>query len=387
MINAKLIAYHNAPDSMFREGKEKFTSLFPDMEFEFYAPDPEILIFLSGGSEKEALKHIRHGKFYLLCAFEENNSWAAATEVKAWLEREGIANWLIDLNENHDRKKINMYISILNRLDQLRGQRLGLIGNVSEWLLNSDVSGESLKKNFGIHLEKIPWAAVRDFRDEPADAEFMEKFGSSKSMDTEKAARVHSALSKVISDRKLDAITVECFPLVREQSVTACLSLSHLNDTGIPAGCEGDLASIAGMMLVKAITDQIPWMANLIKVSYDCVRFAHCTAPTTLLDEFHIEPHFETGKGTAVSGSFSAEQVTVFRLNAELDKVFLSEGRVISTHRSDYACRTQLEVALNSDAAKLLKHHPLGNHHLVIPGQHDEMLRMACRMKGIEVIG
>ncbi|MFP4469228.1 MAG: hypothetical protein ACLFPE_01010 [Bacteroidales bacterium] len=386
MINAKLIAYHDAPDSLFRQGKEKFTGFFPDIDFEFNAPNPEILIFLSGGSEKEALKFIRHGKFYLLCAFEENNSWAAATEVKAWLEREGIANWLIDLNESHDRQKIEMYAKIHSRLNQLQGQRLGLIGKVSEWLLNSDVSGETLKKTFGIRLERIPWSAVPDFGNEPADTEFMEKFGSSKSMDTEKAAQVHSALSTVIRDLKLDAITMECFPLVQEESVTACLSLSHLNDAGIPAGCEGDLVSIAGMMLVKAMTDQIPWMANLIKVSFDCVRFAHCTAPTALLDEFHIETHFETGKGTAISGSFSAEEVTVFRLNAEFNKAFLAEGRVISTHRSPNACRTQLEVALNRDAAKLLKHHPLGNHHLVIPGRHDEVLRMMCRLKGIEVI-
>ena len=183
----------------------------------------------------------------------------------------------------------------------------------------------------------------------------------------------------------LDALTVECFSLVKNQKVTACLSLSKFNDDETPAGCEGDLVSITGMMLAQTLTGRIPWMANLIKVSYDCARFAHCTAPTTLLNDFEIDTHYETGEGTAIAGDFGSEEVTIFRLNNELNRAFLTEGKVISTHHSRHACRTQLEVNLPKESARLLKERPLGNHHLIIPGLHHEKIMMACRMKGIEV--
>jgi L-fucose isomerase-like protein len=127
-------------------------------------------------------------------------------------------------------------------------------------------------------------------------------------------------------------------------------------------------------------------MANLTKVSSDCVRFAHCTAPTALLDHFEVDTHFETGLGTAVAGKFTKGNITVFRLDNSLSKAFVSEGQVLSTHKSDFACRTQIELCIPKDDAAILKHHPLGNHHLIVPGSFAEKLKTACEICGIEVV-
>ena len=80
----------------------------------------------------------------------------------------------------------------------------------------------------------------------------------------------------MIGSHKLDAITVECFSLVQENEVTACLGLSWLNDKTIPAGCEGDLCSILGMMLMKEMNGNMPWMANVASIKGNEVLFAHC---------------------------------------------------------------------------------------------------------------
>ncbi len=386
MTGIKLLAYREAPEQLFSDGKEKMRDLFPDLQFEYNSPDPAILVFLSGGSESEATRIVRPGNFYILAAFEENNSFAAATEVKAWMDREGIGNMLVDLWEDHDRKTITLLTQTLEALQQLQGKQLGLIGGVSEWLLASDTGASNLKNKLGIAFKKIPWDDIADFRSQTPETTILDKFDNFNEQKIREAAQVHAALKQTINSESLDAVTVECFSLVRKHKVTACLSLSQFNDEGLPAGCEGDLVSITGMMLVQALTGRIPWMANLIRVSFDCVRFAHCTAPVSLLDNFSIQTHYETGEGTAVAGTFAGEEITVFRLNAELNKAFIAEGNIISTHQSPHACRTQIEVNLPKDAVYLLKNHPLGNHHLVIPGQHAGQLQMACALKGIEIL-
>lgn len=384
MINVKFIAYDGAPESLFKSGKEKFLERFPDTGFQFFSPGADILVFLSGGSEQQAIKLTTPGNFYLLTAFEENNSYAAASEVKARLDQLGIPAMLTDLHEPHDRKIIERYIAAKNGLQNLHGKTIGLFGEVSPWLLASTIEPGLLKKKFGISLKQILWNDIPAYDQFEQDEEFIQKFDGDNQAVTD-ASRVHASLRQVVEQEKLDAFTIECFSLVKEKEVTACLSLSQFNDLGLPAGCEGDLCSITGMMFVQALTGTIPWMANLIKVSLDCVRFAHCTAPTNLLDQFDVDSHYETGLGTAVAGRFEAEKITVFRLDNQLSKTFISEGAVISTHKSDHACRTQIEVSIPEKDAELLKHHPLGNHHLILPGHHKSLLKMACKISGLSV--
>jgi L-fucose isomerase-like protein len=202
----------------------------------------------------------------------------------------------------------------------------------------------------------------------------------------EDAARIDHVLQKLIRDHQLDALTVECFSLVNEHSVTACLGLSHINDLGVPAGCEGDICSITGMMLVKEVTGQMPWMANLARIKGKEVLFAHCTAPTSLLEDFNINTHFETGKGTAVEGRFGMDEVTVFRVNNTLDRAFLCHGSVVDGNYEKNACRTQMFVELDEVTVAELRANPLGNHHLILPGNVTEELEMLFRILDITVI-
>jgi L-fucose isomerase-like protein len=197
---------------------------------------------------------------------------------------------------------------------------------------------------------------------------------------------VHTTLLETIAREKLDAITVGCFDLVRKHEVTACLSLAHLSDQGIAAGCEGDTCSAAAMMFAKAICGIIPWMANVAMVSANMLRLAHCTTPTLLLSEFEVDTHYETGLGTAIAGKFAGEDITIFRFDKELQKAFITQGKITSTHKRLHACRTQIEVAINEQDALLLRENPLGNHHLVLPGKNAAMLADACALCGIQLV-
>jgi L-fucose isomerase-like protein len=187
----------------------------------------------------------------------------------------------------------------------------------------------------------------------------------------------------VIRDNNLDAIAVECFSLVQERKVTACLALAQLNAEGTVAACEGDLASMAGMMAVKALTGSVPWMANTTRLTDSSLVLTHCTAPFDLLKDMTLRTHYETGLSLAVDGEIKPSEVTVCRFSEKLDHAFIAAGRVISRPHLEDACRTQVEIELSPEPLRELRERPLGNHLLLLPGHHCELLRLACRYKGI----
>jgi L-fucose isomerase-like protein len=142
----------------------------------------------------------------------------------------------------------------------------------------------------------------------------------------------------------------------------------------MPAGCEGDLVSLTGMVLIKALTGKIPWMANLAGIKDGKVWFSHCTVPFNLIDSYEINTHYETGKGMAVQGEMPAGPYTVFRMSVDFQIAFVAEGEIKPEPRIDEACRTQVVIDLDSNDYQELKSHPLGNHHLLVPGRFKEIL-------------
>jgi len=162
--------------------------------------------------------------------------------------------------------------------------------------------------------------------------------------------------------------------------------LAQLNTEGTVAACEGDLASMAGMIAGKALTGKVPWMANTTRLTDRTLILSHCTAPFDFVSDVELPSHYETGWSLAVDGTITAKEVTLFRFSDTLDRAFIAEGRVISRPRLADACRTQVEIEMPGESINALKERPLGNHLLVLAGNHSEFLRLACRYRGIEIV-
>ena len=87
-----------------------------------------------------------------------------------------------------------------------------------------------------------------------------------------------------------------------------------------------------------------------------------------------------------MAGRVDADSVTLFRLNDRLDRAFIAAGRVAGHPRMTNACRTQVEIELNENQINILRERPLGNHLLVIPDNSEEILRLLCRYRNIEMV-
>jgi L-fucose isomerase-like protein len=197
---------------------------------------------------------------------------------------------------------------------------------------------------------------------------------------------VLALLRELVKKNELNAIAVECFSLVQQREVTACLALAQLNNESVVAACEGDLASMAGMMVLKAATGSVPWMANTTGTTGNRLLLSHCTVAFDLVSDIKLATHFETDLSLAVNGTFTASDVTLFRFSGGLDRAFIAEGTVIDHPALSNACRTQVEIELPQQSLALLRTQPLGNHLLLAPGKYAELLHLVCAYKGIKVI-
>ena len=373
-LRIKLLAFQGATQAMRDDGLKTLQTLLATTRIDQVEDAPDILFFLSGGSEQHAASVIQPAQFYILLAGSTDNAYAAATEVKAFANQHAIRTVLLNTDDPDTPKRLKHYIAILRGLNRLHGQHIGIFGHASPWLIASSTAAADLNHVLGIKIKRLLWDQLPDYHDEPINQDFLNVFRDC-GADLTSTSRLYTLLSHCIEQEHLNAITVECFPLVKQHGITACLPLALLNNNGIPAGCEGDITSITGMMLAKEAAGRIPWIANLAHISHECVRFAHCTVAPALLNRYAITTHFETGKGTAIQGHWTSSDVTVFRLNKTLNRAFIAHGPVLRRPQLDTACRTQIEVGLTAAARCTLQEDPLGNHHLILPGNLTKLLK------------
>jgi len=375
-----------SPDTAVR-AEDLMNSLLTPGAFIMTDIQPDIVLFMSGGSERRALELADPSRPVLLLSIRGNNAYAAATEVMAWMVNNGRIAVLSDAADAFESGLLSNWKKVAGAMQSLTGTRAGLLGSVSEWLVASDVSAVTLRDRFGIELTGIPWSGMPDYSNEAPDPALMARFGGQLPESMEEAARVLTLLRRAMAVNRLGSVAVECFSLVQQRKVTACLALAQLNAEGVVAACEGDTASLAGMTVGLALTGSVPWMANTTRLTDESLVLSHCTAPFDFVGNVKLPTHYETGYSLAVDGEVNMTDVTVYRFSEQLDRAFVAEGRVTGRPRLADACRTQVEISLPREALKQLREKPLGNHLLVSAGRQADLIRLACRYKGIKIAG
>lgn len=384
-LNVAWVAHKGAGAETGLQAKKFMQQWLPADSFVITDQGPDVILFMSGGSERQALTLIQPERPVLLLSIPGNNAYAAATEVMAWMVSHGRFAILSDGGQAFEKGLLGQWQIMVEVWQSFAGKKAGLIGRVSDWLIASAVPAERLRRQFGITLEEIPWNQLPDYNGLIPDAALLKRFQGQSIPGLNQTAQVMTLLRQVVAKNRLSGLAVECFSLVQSRKVTACLALAQLNTEGIVAACEGDLASMAGMMLLGAFAGTIPWMANTTGITEHSLILSHCSVPFDLIDNLTTPTHFETGCSIAVKGIIKAKEVTLFRLSGPLDRAFIAEGTVTGHPNLSNACRTQVEIDLPKQALDQLQNHPLGNHLVMVPGLYGDLLKLACRYRGIRI--
>jgi len=357
-------------------------------EFEMHAP--HLVVVGTGGTERAIVDLVRRRHAaepwepVVLVAHPLHNSLPASLEALARLRRDGIAGRAVQVSDPGEPATTIEDLRVIHRLQHTR---LGLIGEPSDWLVASIPHRRAFEAQWGVELVDVAVdEAIRHHRDAP-DVQVREvavKFSprGEPDLDILAASALHPTLTRVIDAHRLDAVAVRCFDFITELRTSGCVALAELNDAGVVAGCEGDIAATMSMLLVRELLGQPSWIANpaRIDVASGHLSLAHCTVAPSMVDDLELHTHFESGLGIGLRGTFAPGPVTLLRLGGDrLEQHWFVEGEIVGTGDAPDLCRTQVTVHVD-DPLDVLLDDPLGNHLVMVQGHHRHRLERWWRL-------
>lgn len=315
--------------------------------------------------------------FYLLTS-GKSNSLAASLEILSFLRQQHVDGEVIHGSEAYVHHRISLLERVSEARQKLRDCRLGVVGESSDWLISSLYDPKVVADRLGIEIVNVPMAELLKTIEETP---LMEPAELSDRVEIQRALpgaqQIYVALKTIVERHQLQGFTLRCFDLLTAVKNTGCLALAKLNSEGVVAGCEGDVPTMLSMMVTHALTGVSGFQCNPSRIDAETgeMLLAHCTIPLNMVERYEFDTHFESGIGVGIRGYMKKGPVTVFKLAGDLTRSFIAEGTLIRNEAKADLCRTQQIIQLTDkrQTAYFLRE-PIGNHHVVMPGHHQEEL-------------
>ena len=318
--------------------------------------------------------------FYLLTS-GKSNSLAASMEILSYLRQHNLKGEIIHGHPDYISKRISLLARVGEVYKRLDGSRLGIVGEPSDWLISSHADKKAVKERLGIDLISIPMQELLDVLAatpirETGDQTSAEGVGKALPV----AEQIYDALKTIVERHQLRGFTIRCFDLLTAVRNTGCLALAKLNAEGIVAGCEGDVPAMLSMMIAQSLFGISGFQANPASIDPETgeMLFAHCTIPLNMIERYEYDTHFESGIGVGIRGYMKEGPVTVFKVSGDLTRHFVEEGELVRNQAKPDLCRTQQVIQLSQPRlTSYFLTNPIGNHHIILPGHHRDLLEEA----------
>lgn len=278
-----------------------------------------------------------------------------------------------------------------------RSLHIGLIGDLSPLMISLPYNLPLLKRKLGPSTTKISLPRLARALKSIKDSEISDKLKEYKTKYSIKvsdqtlasALRFQLAVRKFVEEYKLDGIALECWTkLFPKYGVNPCLG--HLDDLAI--GCEGDIVSLSGSLILQNINGVKPYLADILSVDQEknTIELSHCSAPVSLaadLSRISIGERTDPksmGKTAFVNFGLKQGPATLVRFfGRNLDKIHMTCGELKS--KGEYWGGISLVVESKGDTKEFLDH-VSGNHYLFTYGDVRKELRLFAKWRGLEVI-
>lgn len=371
------------------EQVEKIIKIYrKKLQFKFASEVPRegvvLVLVCTGGTEHLVLEAAQTNPHIILLAHKKQNSLPAALEALAGLKTMGIPSKIVFGLDDASLSELKTAIKVFEVVETLKNSRIGIFGFPSPWL---NIPHFSRAENlFGVKFVHIDLSQVlKEVSNVTSVRELEVNMTECTEEDFEKALKLFHAVSNIAQREKLQALGIKCFDLIELLNTTGCLAVSLLNDAGTTAGCEADMPATLTMYVLQLLTGTPPFMGNPCSVSENEILLAHCTIPTQLTESFVLRTHFESGTGVGIQGKVSKAPVTLAKLDSGFQKMFVAEGKICEPGLTlPGLCRTQIRIQLKN-ARELLKK-SLGNHLVLTPGRHEQILKELCDFYGLDVV-
>ena len=351
--------------------------------------DLDVIFIRTGGSEglfKQVFPTLS-GNILLLTS-GKSNSLAASLEILSFLNQNGRRGEVLHGSAEYIAGRIETLARVNRARKELRGQKLGIIGKPSDWLIASQPDKQAVKEKLEMELIDIDIRELIGLAKESSQnplPDYAAGIVAGLRKDAPEAVRkyvegainIYAALKSLVAEYDLSGLTLRCFDLLDALGNTGCLALALLNSEGIPSSCEGDVPALLSMAIGNALTGRSGFQANPSQIDPGAGRMllAHCTVPFNMVEKYSYNTHFESGIGVAVHGEMTEGDVTVFKTSADLGRMFCEEAILIENQYGRDLCRTQVLLQMMNPGVltDYFLRNPIGNHHIVFSGSHKSL--------------
>ena len=378
-------------ESVSRLSDEFLSQVFPEGDYVFKGADfsdwgtgsLNLIYVRTGGAEgifRSLLPEMlaRATERYYLLTSGKSNSLAASLEILSYLKQQGLKGEVLHGSPEYLRHRIGVLSKAEAARNYMKGLKIGVVGQPSDWLIASKANPTAIMDKLGAKLVEIPMEELLVEIDKaPGDQAPVEERMAKRVRDAYPGAvRIYNALKVLVGKYGLGAFTLRCFDLLTAVGNTGCLALASFNSEGIPAACEGDVPALLSMIIASALTGTSGFQANPARIDTETgiMLFAHCTVPFNMVKNWQYDTHFESGIGVGIHGELPEGPVTVFKVSGDLARCFVAEGELLNNQYEDNLCRTQVVLKLSKEDARYFLTNPIGNHHIILPGNQRELL-------------
>jgi L-fucose isomerase-like protein len=202
------------------------------------------------------------------------------------------------------------------------------------------------------------------------------------------AARLFLAMTKLLQQRKANAMAINYLELMNLNAPPPCYAMSRLRDEGIPAACEADVSTLLTMMLLGYLADRPAFMGNIVWANPESniIMISHCVVPARMAGfaqpsrQYTLRNYHGSHGVTAHVELDIGQDLTIARLSRNADKIMLLHGELVDC-RDTTACRTTISARVR-DVRKFVQC-ALGNHHAVIYGDYVRQAKALSQSLGI----
>ncbi|MHA1616065.1 MAG: hypothetical protein ACTSX9_02010 [Candidatus Njordarchaeales archaeon] len=346
-----------------------------------------VLMHLTGGTSKLALEvliNITKAKPFLVWAFGKFNSLASALNTKSRIQN--LLNTPIPVPIVYeDIKPIQEFAVISKAIDYAYASH--------KILLLGPTTGVRVPRGYHIvqslRLKNILKPVPRDILEEVIrriqnwidDAEAINDQSLSKALTI--YVNVKDLLNTLMERKKVKVklASIECYNLIKYYGVAPCLAVSLLLEDGYIITCQRDIPAIFGILLLKEITRNYVWLADISKIIKDekILVFSHSCANPLLSqsrDKIRVLKHrFRPVYGVIRVPPPIGEDVTIVQIDLQQNKLIWYEGKIVGPARPyEDIEATQMSVKLKPEDFEKFLERCIDAHFLLTYGKWGHLI-------------
>ncbi|MCP4400761.1 MAG: hypothetical protein GY801_26100 [bacterium] len=271
--------------------------------------------------------------------------------------------WFYDYPETElFQERFTVTLRAMQAIKLLKNTRIGQVGELADGFENMYTDERVLERKLGIYIQtrhtvedivaRAKACETKAVEDELKQYGLEGRWGRVSSQEMEKMARLSLAFMDFAKEHRYNALAISCWSKFQQvYDVAVCAPMSRLNQAGIVAPCEADIAAAANMLIFQGINGQAASLNDLVALDrkdqslnlWHCGVAAKCWADSKGLswdEHFNIGSYGENkqwdGSGAVASMQFKPETVTICTMNNDFDNFFIMTGDVVADKEAYY---------------------------------------------------